>query len=182
MAKDHALVFDNNCCCLLDWCVQKRINHILIGNVVQFVAKNDSDRTEYDSWKRSLGLLHMKDFERTTRPRVRVGHFHPDNMIGKEEAATGNLLFDKFRQLKSASYFVRLNWWKPMQSITNHTTYYCWCWWYGDTLAALQLSPAIYTAITFRTVGALQRQRGRAATRGPGISRGGRSRGRLHRE
>ena len=49
MAKDHALVFDNHCCCLLDWCVQKRINHILIGNVVQFVAKNDSDRTEYDS-------------------------------------------------------------------------------------------------------------------------------------
>ena len=93
MAKDPALVFANNCCCLLDWCAQKRINHILRDNVVQFVAKTDSDRTEYDSWKRSLGLLMVDDFDRTTRPRVRVGHFHPDNMIWKEDAGTGNLLF-----------------------------------------------------------------------------------------
>ena len=62
-------------------------------NVVQFVAKTDSDRTEYDSWKRSLGLLMVDDFDRTTRPRVWVGHFHPDNMIWKEDAGTGNLLF-----------------------------------------------------------------------------------------
>ena len=49
MGKDPTFGFLNNCCCLLNQCVEKRTKHILRDKDVDFMTEIDFDHSEYDA-------------------------------------------------------------------------------------------------------------------------------------
>ena len=51
MGKDPAFGFLNNCCCLLNWCAEKRTKHILRDKDVNFMTEIGFDHSEYDAWR-----------------------------------------------------------------------------------------------------------------------------------